>query len=218
MTTRILVLDDSDDHRTSVKEDLKSRGYAVDSAVDGDLGLSMMQSNEYDLAIIERDLPEKDGLSVLTALRETECNIRVLMISNEAGVEDRVQGLRAGADDYLVKPFAMRELGARVDALSRRFEKNEPTEVSVGDLKIFLESKSVTRAGKSIELTARDFRILEVLARRVGEVVSAKEIEEVFSDNLVRSTSNVVVSAVYQLRKKLSNYKGAPQLVHTRRG
>jgi DNA-binding response OmpR family regulator len=211
---RVLVVEDSPRLQRTLGTALRKSGYSVDLAGDGEQGLWLAESHDYDVVILDVMLPKRDGLSVLAELRQRGRSVHVLLLTARDTVADRVAGLGAGADDYLVKPFALDELLARVQALCRRVYGTKQPRLSVGDLEIHPGAKSVRRGGRPIELTAREYQLLEYLARREGQVVSRTEIEEHIYDGQVDPMSNVVDSAVCGLRKKL----GGGPLIHTRRG
>jgi len=214
---RVLIVEDSARLQRSLDTALRKSGYAVDSASDGEEALWMAQSNDYDVVILDIMLPKRDGLSVLAELRRKGKDTHVLLLTARDTVADRVQGLRAGADDYLVKPFALEELLARVAALCRRAYGGKRSVIAIADLQIDTLSREVRRAGKPISLTAREYHLIEYLARRKGQVVSRSEIEEHIYDANVDPMSNVVDSAVCSLRKKIGS-TGEATLIHTRRG
>jgi DNA-binding response OmpR family regulator len=214
---RILIVEDSPRLQRSVSTALRKSGYAVDVAGDGDEGLWLAESHAYDAIVLDIMLPKRDGLSVLAELRRRGRDVHVLLLTARDTVDDRVQGLRAGADDYLVKPFALEELLARVEALCRRAYGAKQSTLQIADLVIATGARTVSRAGQRIDLTAREYLLLEYLARRRAQTVSRAEIEEHIYDGQVDPMSNVVDSAVCSLRKKLGA-PGAAPLIHTRRG
>lgn len=214
---RILFVEDSARLRLSVGTGLKRAGYAVDVSSEGPEGLWYAESNDYDVVILDWMLPGLDGMSILKKLRDQGKNVPVLMLTAKDTIGDRVRGLQSGADDYLVKPFAFDELLARVQSLARRGYDARTAQVTVGDLVIDPAAKSATRKGRRIGLTPREYRLLEYLAHRPGEVVSRSEIEEHIYDERVEPMSNVVDSTVCSLRKKIDT-RGAVPLIHTRRG
>ncbi|MCW1915175.1 response regulator transcription factor [Luteolibacter sp. GHJ8] len=214
---RLLVIEDHEALREGLCQFLREAGYLVDSESGGDEGLWAAQGSEYDLVLLDLMLPGIDGLSILRRLRAQGNPIHILVISARDGLDDRLEALDAGADDYLVKPFPLSEALARVRAMLRRsFGKKSPV-IREGDLEVDPMRRSVSRAGRPIELTALEYRLLEYLAYRTGEVVSRTEIwEHVFEDGSGGSSNAVDVYVSY-LRKKL-NYEGARELIHTRRG
>jgi DNA-binding response OmpR family regulator len=214
---RLLVIEDSVRLQRALASALRKSNYAVDVAGDGEEGLWMAKSANYDLVILDIMLPKRDGLAVLGELRARGNPVHVLLLTACDTVNDRVLGLRSGADDYLVKPFALDELLARVEALCRRAYGAKRSEVAIGDLEIDTTARLVRRSGQTVELTSREYQLLEYLARRKGHIVSRTEIEEHIYDGDVDPVSNVVDSAICNLRKKLGGGSAAP-LIHTRRG
>ena len=215
---RVLIVEDSRNLRETIALFLREKGYAVDSSADGEEGLWKAQSTPYDVIILDIMLPGLDGLSALRQLRTEGNQTQVLILSAKDTIPDRVQGLREGADDYLVKPFALEELLARIEALCRRaYEKKSPV-LNLGDLEIDTVAKRVSLAGELVNLTAREYAILEFLALRQGEVVSRSEIESHVYDDLVSPMSNVVDRAICVLRKKLTHASEKAPPIRTRRG
>lgn len=214
---RVLVVEDSPRLQKTLGTALRRSGYAVDLASDGDEGLWLAQAHEYDAIVLDIMLPKRDGLSVLGELRRTRRKVHVLLLTARDTVADRVGGLQGGADDYLVKPFALEELLARVQALCRRAYGSASAQLGEGDLEVDTLARRVRRAHREIELTAREYLLLEYLVQRRGQVVTRTEIEEHIYDGQVDPMSNVVDSAVCSLRKKLGVGSDAP-LIHTRRG
>jgi DNA-binding response OmpR family regulator len=214
---RVLFVEDSNRLRRTIGVALRKSGHAVDLAADGDEGLWYAESNEYDAIVLDLMLPGVDGLTILNRLRAAGNAAHVLLLTAKDTVEDRVHGLRAGADDYLVKPFALEELLARVEALCRRTYGAKSARISIGDLEIDMLAKAVTRAGDPIPLKPREFALLQYLALRRGEVVSRRDIEMHIYDDQLDPMSNVVDSAISILRKHLSR-PGAEPLIHTRHG
>jgi DNA-binding response OmpR family regulator len=215
---RILVIEDSPRLRQTVSTALRRSGYAVDVSGDGEDGLWQASSNDYDVVVLDVMLPKRGGLEVLRALRADARKVHVLLLTARDTVADRVSGLQAGADDYLVKPFALEELLARVQALCRRAYGTQSPRLVLQDLEIDSVARSVSRAGKAVELTAREYQLLEYLARRRGQVVTRSEIEAHIYDDAVDPMSNVVDSAVCSLRKKIAVGAASAPLIHTRRG
>jgi DNA-binding response OmpR family regulator len=214
---RLLVIEDYAPLRDSLCQFFREAGYLVDAASTGDEGLWAAKEGEHDLVLLDLMLPGVDGMEILRRLRALGNPVHILVISARDGLEDRLEVLDAGADDYLVKPFALSEALARVRALLRRsFSKKHPL-LQVADLEIDPAKRSVSRAGEPIELTALEYRLLEYLAYRAGEVVSRADIwERVFEDGMGGSSNAVDVYIGY-LRKKL-NANGRPDLIRTRRG
>jgi len=214
---RVLLIEDSPRLQTSVGRGLRKAGYAVDIAGDGKQGLWLAESNEYDSVILDLMLPGLDGLSLLRRLRQQENNVPVLILTARDTVDDRVRGLQQGADDYLIKPFALEELLARVHTLCRRRYGRKNVPLVIGDMKIDTVARTVTRAGQALDLAPREFSLLEYLALRRGEVVSRSDIEAHLYGESAELMSNAVDSAISSLRRKLGATDAEP-LIHTRRG
>ncbi len=213
----LLLIEDSTRLQTSVGRGLRKAGYAVDITGDGNEGLWLAQSNEYDTIILDLMLPGLDGLSLLRRFRAGQNAAHVLILTAKDTVENRVTGLQAGADDYLIKPFAFEKLLARIQALCRRNYQRKNPRIVINDLEIDTAARVAVRNGKTIDLTPREFMLLEYLSLRRGQVVSRTEIEaHIYSDS-ADLMSNAVDSAICILRKKISRH-GATPLIHTRRG
>ena len=212
---RILLVEDSPKLVESLRLGLSSSGYEVAAAGDGDTGLRMAAGGTWDVVVLDLMLPGLHGLEVLQRLRDGGCNSQVLILTALGAVEDRVRGLQAGADDYLVKPFSFEELLARVQALTRRsFGRKSPV-IHVGDLEVDTVKRTVRRNGGPVSLTHREYRLLELLALRDGATVTRMEIEEHLYGSRSLPLSNVVDSAVCNIRAKLREHGEAP-LIHTR--
>lgn len=214
---RILLVEDSKRLQQSIGTGLRRSGYAVDIASDGEEGLWMAESREYDTIVLDLMLPKLDGLAVLRRLRDQGRGDHVLILTAKDTVEDRVLGLQTGADDYLVKPFAFEELLARVQALIRRRYQAKSPQIQVGDLVLDTAARSVWRGEEIVELAPREYALLELLVLRRGTVVGRSEIEEHIYDERVEPLSNVVDAAIYSLRRKI-DVAEAPSLISTRRG
>ena len=214
---RILIVEDSKRLAQSVQAGLRRLGHAVDVVHEGTRGLSYARLNPYDLLILDILLPGLDGLAVLRELRRAGVGTHVLLLTARDAVEDRVTGLQAGADDYLVKPFAFEELAARIDALGRRVRGPATPLVELGDLSIDTAARVVKRGERRLDLTRREYALLKYLASRPGEVVSQIEIEDQLYDEDTLPNSNVVASTICSLREKLE-VEGGSRLIHTRRG
>ncbi|MBC8125642.1 MAG: response regulator transcription factor [Gloeobacteraceae cyanobacterium ES-bin-144] len=210
---RVLLVEDSEVLRRTVRRALKHAGYAVDTAADGEEGFALAEMNDYDALILDIMLPKLDGLTLLQRLRAAGKNTHAMFLTARDTVEDRVNGLGQGADDYLVKPFALAELIARVGALCRRNYDAKNVSFRIGLLEINLSSRQVLKSGVTVDLTAREWRLLEYLIVRRGEVVPRSEIEAHIYDEFVEPMSNVVDTAIYSLRRKIGS-----DLIHTRRG
>lgn len=212
---RVLLVEDSRRLQATVGAALRRSGFAVDVASDGEEGLWRAESDDYDVIVLDIMLPKLDGLSLLQRLRHKGKATHVLLLTAKDTVADRVHGLRIGADDYLVKPFALEELLARVQALCRRAYGTKQDRLIIADLEIDPVAKEVFRAGQPVKLKPREFRVLEYLACRHGQVVTRTDIEAHIYDGEADPASNVVESAISALRKKISLPNPAP-LIHTR--
>lgn len=215
---RVLLVEDSARLRKTVGLALRRSGYSVDTAADGEEGLWLANSHGYDAIVLDLLLPKRSGLDIVRELRRAGSTTHILILTALDAVDDRVAGLRAGADDYLPKPFALEELIARVEALCRRAYGSKQPVLRVSDLEVDTAARTVRRATEGVELTAREYQLLEYLMRRKGEVVSRAEIEEHIYDGHVDPMSNVVDSAVCVLRKKIAVDESSAPLIHTRRG
>jgi DNA-binding response OmpR family regulator len=214
---RVLVVEDYPPLRRSLSRGLGEAGFAVDTAADGDEGLALARMGVYDVIILDVMLPKIDGFTILRRLRDSANPNRILLLTAKDTVADRVHGLDLGADDYLVKPFALEELIARVKALVRRkYRQSSPT-VKVADLHVDTAARVVRRGDERIELTGREYSILEVLALRAGEIVTRDEIWSRVYDFAAETNSNVVDVYIGYIRKKLER-GGRSRLIHTRRG
>ncbi len=214
---RVLVIEDYEPIRRSIARGLEKTGLAVDQTGDGEEGLWYARSNPYDAIILDVMLPGMDGLTVLRKLRAEGFKHHVLLLTARDTVEDRVKGLDAGADDYLVKPFAFAELLARVRALLRRNYGAKSSVSQIGDLRLDTSTQKVWVADRPVDLSPREYALLEYLARRAGEVVSRSDIWEHVYDFHSDTTSNVVDVYISYLRRKLA-CPGRAELIHTVRG
>ncbi len=214
---RILIIEDSERLALSLQKGLKMSGYAVDVALDGKKGLSYAQLEPYDIIVLDLMLPLLGGLSILRTLRCSGNDVPVIILTAKDSVEDRVKGLREGADDYLAKPFAFSELLARLEALARRRSGNVNPIIEIGDLIIDTTSRTVFRSDQKIDLTAREYALLMFLASRSGKTISRIEIEDHLYGEDNFPMSNAVSSAISTLRGKLRS-TGGEELIHTRRG
>jgi two-component system, OmpR family, response regulator len=215
---KLLVIEDDREVAAYIVKGLSESGYVVDVAHEGRDGLFMATSGNYDALIVDRMLPGMDGLAVIAALRSAEIRTPVLILSALGAVDDRVKGLRAGSDDYLVKPFAFAELLARIEALLRR-GSGAPvtTRLKVGELEMDLLARTVYRAGREIELLPREFRLLEFLMRHAGQVVTRTMLLESVWDYHFDPQTNVIDVHVSRLRQKIDKGFGRA-LLHTVRG
>lgn len=211
---RVLVVEDEPEIRRAVAGRLRSAGYGVDEAEDGGAGESFVETYAYDVVVLDRMLPDGDGLTFLERWRATGLQAPVLFLTARDQVEDRVDGFAAGADDYLVKPFAMDELVARVAAIARRGSAIRPNRLDIGNLTIDLARREVKRDGVLLVLRPKEYTLLQLLAGRAGQVVSRREIVTGCWGEDQEPLSNVEEVVVASLRRKL----GKPALIHTVRG
>ena len=209
---RLLVVEDEPDLLLGLTRALRKQGYAVDTAADGEDGLYKAQNTNYDAIVLDVMLPKLDGWEILERVRTTKAT-PVLMLTARDATKDRVRGLDGGADDYLVKPFDLDELLARLRALIRRGAKQATATIAIGDVRIDTAARLVTRAGEPVTLTAREYGVLEYLARPRGEVVTRTALYEHLFDEDDSTLSNLIDVHIFNLRKKL----GA-DLIVTRRG
>lgn len=215
---KILLIEDDADTAAYVEGGLREEGHVVDHAADGRDGLFLAAGESYDLMIVDRRLPGMDGLSIVTTIRRAGVKTPVLFLTTMSGVDDRVEGLEAGGDDYLVKPFAFSELLARIHALSRRPPMSgEATVLSVGDLEMDLVRRTVTRAGQAIELQPREHKLLEILMRNAGQVVTRTMLLEQVWNFHFDPRTNVVEAHISRLRTKIDK-PFDKALIHTVRG
>lgn len=214
---RILIVEDSLMLRENLAIGLRDAGYAVDTAADGIVGLELSTDNSYDLVVLDIQLPGLDGLAILERLRKQGNKVPVLMLTARDTVQDRVLGLRSGADDYLVKPFDFDELLARIEALIRRHHKEAHNRIITGAMTVDLDCKQVSRDGVDVPLAPREYALLEFLVLNRSRVVTRSEIEEHIYDERVEPMSNVVDSAMSSLRRAIDQ-TGEPSAIITRRG
>ena len=214
---RVLVAEDHPSLARSLADGLRDEGYAVDLTFDGNEALHLASSNPYDALVLDIMLPGKDGITIIQTLRRKEIATPILCLTARDAVTDRVKGLDAGADDYLVKPFAWEELLARVRSMVRRGHGQKSPVLAVGDLEVDTARKCARRAGKTIDLSAREYALLEYLAHRHGQVVSRADIWEHLYDQHDETTSNVVDVYIGYLRAKIDR-DYPTKLIHTRRG
>jgi heavy metal response regulator len=214
---RILVVEDERKVARFIERGLKEECYAVDVAPDGEEGLWRALNTPYDLIVLDVLLPKKDGFQVLRELRAAGNPSRVLMLTARDSIEDRVRGLDAGADDYLVKPFAFAEFLARVRALLRRSTDEGPVLLRALDLELNTKTHKVSRAGQPVALSAKEFAVLEYLLRHPDEVVTRTQLAEHVWDENFDSFSNVIDVTVHHLRERV-DHDFEPKLIHTVRG
>ena len=217
---RLLIIEDDVGVADYLRQGLTESGHVVDAAHDGETGLHLALQGDYDVLLVDRMLPRRDGLSIVRMLRADGRSTPVLVLSALGQVDQRVEGLRAGGDDYLVKPYAFSELLARVEALARRVQPAEPAApgmLKVADLELDLERRRVTRAGQLIHLQPRELRLLEYLMRRAGRIVTRTMLLEQVWDLHFDPQTNVVDSQISRLRAKIDRDFDTP-LLHTLRG
>jgi len=214
---RVLLVEDYAPLRKALCLGLREAGFAVDSTGDGEEGLWYAASNDYDVVVLDLMLPGIDGLTILERLRAAGRKVHVLILSAKGAAEDRIKGLNLGADDYLAKPFALQELLARVRALvRRRYEVKDPV-IRIADMEINTVTRLARRAGERIDLTPRQYALLEFLALRAGQLVTRTDIWEHVYAFESAAQSNVVDVYIGYLRRKIER-PGLASLIHTRRG
>lgn len=213
---KILIIEDEVKTIDYLKRGLTEQGYSVDAATDGLDGLHLASTGDYDVIILDIMLPGLDGISLLKSLRPSN-NTPVIMLTAKDAVASRLEGFQAGADDYLVKPFSFLELLARLQVITKRVRTKEQTNIYIGDLHIDLLARRATRGSRRLDLTAKEFSLLEVLAQRQSQIVSKTVITELVWDICFDTNTNVVEATVKRLRAKLEQ-EGEPKLLHTIRG
>ena len=216
---QLLLIEDDQEAAQFLLKGLRESGYAVHHSMDGEEGLARARGGRYDLIVTDRMLPHLDGLAVVKRLRQQGVRTPVLVLSALGTVDDRVQGLKAGGDDYLTKPFAFSELLARIEALLRRSSAQDaaPTRFKVADLEMDLLSRQVTRGGRQIELTAREFKLLEFLLSHAGQVVTRTMLLERVWDLHFDPQTNLIDVHMSRLRQAVDRGFAKP-LIHTIRG
>lgn len=214
---RLLVVEDEKKVASFIKQGLEEEGYAVDVALNGEEGLGMALDRVHDLVILDISLPKMDGFQVLKKLRQQKVNTPVLLLTVRATIEDKVLGLDAGADDYLTKPFAFQELVARVRALLRRRAEAGPAILQIGELILDPARRIVSRGGEKIDLTSKEFALLEYFMRNPGRVLTRTMIIEHVWNYDFDTMTNIIDVYVNYLRKKIESGPGA-KLIHTVRG
>lgn len=213
---RLLLVEDDVQLGESLARGLREHAYAVDVAVDGERGSYLARVNPYDGIILDVMIPGQDGLQVARALRDNGVHAPILFLTARDAVQDRIAGLDSGGDDYLTKPFDFGELLARLRALTRRHRQVTPDTLTVGDLIVDTRRQGVTRGGREIVVTAKEYAVLEYLARHAGRVVSRAEITDHVWDDNHDPMSNSLEVFISRLRRKIDG-DGAPRLLHTRR-
>jgi two-component system, OmpR family, copper resistance phosphate regulon response regulator CusR len=219
LALRILVIEDDEKIGATLMEVLTRESYSVTLSRTGEDGFFRWSTDRFDLVLLDLGLPGRDGLEILSARRRVSQDCLVLILSAMDGVDDRVRGLAAGADDYLVKPFAVSELLARVQALLRRGRGNAALRMSVSDLHVDLVTRKVERAGRRVDLTAREFDLLEFLVRHAHSTVSREMLAHEIWKDVGRATplDNVIDVHIARLRRKIDG-PNIPRLIHTVRG
>jgi two-component system copper resistance phosphate regulon response regulator CusR len=214
---RLLLIEDNDHLRTSLANGLRTVGYTVDTAEDGTQGWQIACEARHEVIVLDRMLPMLDGLEILRRLRASGSQVPVLMLTARDSVDDTIAGLDAGADDYLTKPFAVAELLARLRTLVRRGQHRSDPVVTIDDLEVDTVGKAARRAGRRLDLTPKEFALLELLVARPGTIVTRMELVEQLYGAVDETNTNSLEVLVGRLRRKL-HPPGLPPLLHTRRG
>ena len=214
---KILLAEDEVDLNNVVTRYLKKNGYSVDSVLDGEEALDYLEYGEYDLVILDIMMPKVDGFEVIKKLRNKGNHTSVLMLTARDNADDKVKGLDLGADDYIVKPFDFNELLARIRAVVRRKYGNSSNKLVIGDLILDTSKKSVTRAGKQIELTGKEYEVLEYLMQSKNRILSREQIKEHVWDFDYEGDSNIIDVLIKNIRKKIDVEDGK-QIIYTKRG
>ena len=214
---KILLAEDEVDLNNVVTRYLKKNGYSVDSVLDGEEALDYLEYSEYDLVILDIMMPKVDGFEVIKKLRNKGNHTSVLMLTARDSADDKVKGLDLGADDYIVKPFDFNELLARIRAVVRRKYGNSSNKLVIGDLILDTSEKSVTRAGKQIELTGKEYEVLEYLMQSKNRILSRDQIKEHVWDFDYEGDSNIIDVLIKNIRKKIDIEDGK-QIIYTKRG
>ena len=214
---KILLAEDEVDLNNVVTRYLKKNGYSVDSVLDGEEALDYLEYSEYDLVILDIMMPKVDGFEVIKKLRDKGNHTSVLMLTARDSADDKVKGLDLGADDYIVKPFDFNELLARIRAVVRRKYGNSSNKLVIGDLILDTSEKSVTRAGKQIELTGKEYEVLEYLMQSKNRILSREQIKEHVWDFDYEGDSNIIDVLIKNIRKKI-DIEAGKQIIYTKRG
>lgn len=214
---KILLAEDEVDLNNVVTRYLKKNGYSVDSVLDGEEALDYLEYSEYDLVILDIMMPKVDGFEVIKKLRDKGNHTSVLMLTARDSADDKVKGLDLGADDYIVKPFDFNELMARIRAVVRRKYGNSSNRLVIGDLILDTSEKSVIRAGKQIELTGKEYEVLEYLMQSKNRILSRDQIKEHVWDFDYEGDSNIIDVLIKNIRKKIDIEDGK-QIIYTKRG
>ncbi len=214
---KILLAEDEVDLNNVVTRYLKKNGYSVDSVLDGEEALDYLEYSEYDLVILDIMMPKVDGFEVIKKLRNKGNHTSILMLTARDNADDKVKGLDLGADDYIVKPFDFNELLARIRAVVRRKYGNSSNKLVIGDLILDTSEKSVTRAGKQIELTGKEYEVLEYLMQSKNRILSREQIKEHVWDFDYEGDSNIIDVLIKNIRKKI-DVEAGKQIIYTKRG
>ena len=214
---KILLAEDEVDLNNVVTRYLKKNGYSVNSVLDGEEALDYLEYSEYDLVILDIMMPKVDGFEVIKKLRDKGNHTSVLMLTARDSADDKVKGLDLGADDYIVKPFDFNELLARIRAVVRRKYGNSSNKLVIGDLILDTSEKSVTRAGKQIELTGKEYEVLEYLMQSKNRILSRDQIKEHVWDFDYEGDSNIIDVLIKNIRKKI-DIEAGKQIIYTKRG
>ena len=214
---RILIIEDEKHIADFIKQGLKEEGYSVDVAYDGEIGYFLAGTQEYDAIVLDLMIPKIDGVTLCKKLRQDKISTPILMLTAKDSVDDRVRGLDSGAEDYLTKPFAFKEFLARIRVLLRKYTGAVPVKLQAGDLALDILAHKVTRAGKEVSLTAKEFSLLEYLMRNLGRVVTRTAISEHVWDINFDTTTNVIDVHMACLRRKIDRAH-KKKLIHTVRG
>ena len=214
---KILLAEDEVDLNNVVTRYLKKNGYTIDSVLDGEEALDYLEYGEYDLVILDIMMPKVDGFEVIKKLRNKGNHTSILMLTARDNADDKVKGLDLGADDYIVKPFDFNELLARIRAVVRRKYGNSSNKLVIGDLILDTSEKSVTRAGKQIELTGKEYEVLEYLMQSKNRILSREQIKEHVWDFDYEGDSNIIDVLIKNIRKKI-DVEAGKQIIYTKRG
>ena len=214
---KILLVEDEIDLNNVVTKYLKKNGYSIDSVFDGEEALDYLRYSEYDLVILDIMMPKVNGFEVIKELRNNGDNTAILMLTARDSADDKVKGLDLGADDYIVKPFDFKELSARIRAVVRRKYGNSSNKLIIDDLVLDTSEKSVTRAGKQIELTGKEYEVLEYLMQSKNRILSRDQIKEHVWDFDYEGDSNIIDVLIKNIRKKI-DIEAGKQIIYTKRG
>jgi DNA-binding response OmpR family regulator len=217
MVMRVLVIEDEQKMADLIKRGLEEEGMEVDTAYDGESGLEIAKSGNHDLIVLDLGLPGRDGLEISHELRESGLKTPILILTAQDSTEMKVRGLDSGADDYLTKPFAFAEMLARIRALLRRTQSEDTTKLQIGDLVLNLINRRVSRAGNEVQLTNKEFSLLEYFMRHPDEILSRETLSEKVWEETFDTLTNVIDVYINYLRNKVDR-QYEPKLIHTVRG